>query len=284
MTELLPIADKDIGEVCAFLHANLNGDIPTERWRAAFSSRWMPDKPNNGYMLRNECDQLVGIIGSIYSRQTIRGTSEVFCNTHSWCVLDDYRKESLRLLLAQIKGRVGHLTALTPNEETARIYRRLQLREMTKDRWVIFNVPSVQVLSSHSEVLSSPEDLRGALAPATLRIYEDHADYPSIAWAAFGATEKLCLVAYKSVPSRGGRSAWIMHVSDPEQFIASYGALANHLFRSGLLTAQVDCRLLHTKPRFAIRRDGSQPKLFYSKTLSQADISNLYSEIVCLDL
>ena len=56
------------------------------------------------------------------------------------------------------------------------------------------------------------------------------------------------------------------------------------LVRQGLLVSRIETRFLARAPRLAYSHRQTQPKLFKSPTLTDAQISDLYSELVALDL
>ena len=76
---------------------NLNRAIRPATWKAAFSHPWMPDKPNNGFMLRAD-GKLVGTIGAIYSEQVFGGERRNFLNLTSLVVDEKYLELAVRQL------------------------------------------------------------------------------------------------------------------------------------------------------------------------------------------
>ena len=67
-------------------------------------------------------------------------------------------------------------------------------------------------------------------------------------------------------------------------FLRYRRALGAHLLRQGCLYTRVESRLLPRLPLLSRELAGFRNKVFRSDTLAEADISNLYSEIVALDL
>src|ERR1700739_2940064 len=93
---LEPIRDEDLPEFCQFLTENLNRARSAAAWAEAFQQNWSPTKPNNGFLIRHE-GRIVGGIGAIYAERAVHGRTERFCNITSWCVLDAFRAQSMRL-------------------------------------------------------------------------------------------------------------------------------------------------------------------------------------------
>ena len=76
----------------------------------------------------------------------------------------------------------------------------------------------------------------------------------------------------------------ILAFSDVDLFLGYRLALGGHLLGRGCLYSRVESRLLPFVPKPSRELAGFRNKVFRSETLGEADISNLYSEIVGLDL
>ena len=76
----------------------------------------------------------------------------------------------------------------------------------------------------------------------------------------------------------------VLAFSDAEQFLEYRLALGGHLLACGCLYSRAESRLLPRLPKPSKELAGFRNKVFRSETLGEADISNLYSEIVGLDL
>jgi hypothetical protein len=76
----------------------------------------------------------------------------------------------------------------------------------------------------------------------------------------------------------------VLAFSDPELFLRYRLPLAGHLLWHGCLYTRVESRLLPRVPAPAKEMAGFRNKVFRSDTLTEADISNLYTEIVALNL
>ena len=83
---------------------------------------------------------------------------------------------------------------------------------------------------------------------------------------------------------KGVAGAMVLAFSDAGLFLRYRRALGAHLLRHGCLYTRVESRLLPRLPLLSRELAGFRSKVFRSDTLTEADISNLYSEIVGLDL
>ncbi len=64
-------------------------------------------------------ERVVGVLLALYSERLVAGRLERFCNMGSWCVLPEYRGESMSLLNAMLAQEGFHFTSLSPPKEGA---------------------------------------------------------------------------------------------------------------------------------------------------------------------
>jgi len=282
--ELEPIRDEDLAEFCQFLVENLSRQRTAEEWARAFSHNWGVEKPNNGFLLRVD-GRIVGGIGAIYAERMIRGKPERFCNITSWCVLDRYRSQSMRLAIALTSQPGFHFTDLTPTEVVSKTLQFLKFKPMNERQVVWPNIPwpfsrlsGVRVVTDHNsigQVLSSEDN----------RIYRDHRQLAWLNHLAVGGGDEFCYVAYKKCRLKELPGAWILAFSDPVRFLDYRLALGNYLlFVHGLLFSRTESRLLHRIPRPSIELSGFRNKVFRSDSLTEADMSNFYTELLALNI
>ena len=279
-----PIRDEDLPRFCTFLSENLSRDRSAAEWTKAFTQNWYPSKPNNGFLIRHE-GHIVGGIGAIYAERPVRGRLERFCNITSWCVLDAFRAQSMRLAMA-LTGQPGfHFTDLTPTEVVSKTLQFLKFKPMNERQAIWPNLPRPFAAWAGARVVSDPEEISRVLTLDDARAYRDHRHLLWLEHLAVGRTDAWCYVVWKRTRIRGVMGARILALSDPEAFLRYHGALGSHLLvHHGLLYTRVESRLLPRLPRLRVELSGYRNKVFKSDTLTAADMSNLYSELVALDL
>jgi hypothetical protein len=76
----------------------------------------------------------------------------------------------------------------------------------------------------------------------------------------------------------------VLAFSDAGLFLRYRYAIGSYLLGQGYLYTRVESRLLPRLPKLVWELAGFHNKVFRSDTLTESDISNLYSEIVGLDL
>jgi hypothetical protein len=281
---LEPIRDEDLPEFCRFLRENLSRARSAEEWAKAFAQDWCPSKPNNGFLIRHQ-GRIVGGIGAIYAERPVRGRLERFCNITSWCVLDAFRAQSMRLAMAVAAQPGFHFTDLTPTEVVSKTLQFLKFKPMNERHAIWPNLPWPLVRLGGIRVLSDPAQIGRLLAPDDAKAYRDHRHLPWLRHLAVGLTDAWCYVVWKRTRLKGITGAIIIALSDAELFLRYRRALGSYLLvHHGLLYTRVESRLLPRLPTLCIELSGYRSKVFRSDTLTAADMSNLYSELVALDL
>ena len=280
---LEPIRDQDLPAFCRFLTGHLGSERTPEQWALAFQQDWGVARPNNGFLIRDQ-GRIVGGIGAIYAERLIRGQAERFCNITSWCVLEAFRAQSMRLAMAVVSQPGFHFTDLTPTEVVSKTLQFLKFKPMNERQAVWPNVPWPFARFGGVRVVTAPDAIERALSPADAKVFRDHRHLPWLRHVALGRPGAFCHVVWKPNRLKHVPGAMVLAVSDPELFLRHRLPLAGHLLRCGNLYTRVESRLLPRVPKPVKELTGFRNKVFRSDTLAEADISNLYSEIVALDL
>ena len=284
MTALEPVTDVNLREFCKFLHSNLSQRITVKAWLHAFNTDWFPEKPNYGFLIRDQ-DRIVGGIGAIYSIQLIRGKPERFCNITSWCVLDAYRSQSMRLAMAIVSQNDFHFTDLTPTAVVAGSLGFLKFKPLDERRTVMPNVLWPAASLTGVRIVSDTDEIEHLLPNNAARVCRDHLGFPWLKHLAVGTDGRYCHVIFKRQKLKRLPCAAIFSLSDPDLFVKHHRVIGHYfLTRHGLVTTRVETRLLNKTPRMSVQVSGYQNKMFRSDTLSPSDITNLYSELMALDL
>ena len=279
-----PIRDEDLSAFCRFLTENLSRERSAEAWADAFKHDWCSTKPNNGYLLRHE-GRIVGGIGAIYADRLIHGRSERFCNITSWCVLDAYRAQSMRLAMALAAQPGFHFTDLTPTEVVSKTLQFLKFKPMNERHALLPNLPLPFGRLRGIRVVSDPVQIGQLLAPEDAKSYRDHCHLAWLRHLAVGGAGAWCYVVWKRTRLKGITGARIIALSNPALFLRCRMALGSYLLvHHGLSYTRVESRLLPRLPKLCLELSGYRNKVFKSDTLSAADMSNLYSELAALDL
>ena len=215
----------------------------------------------------------------------MRGKPERFCNITSWCVLDPYRSQSMRLAMAVVSQEGFHFTDLTPTAVVAGSLQFLKFKPLDERRTVIPNFPWPFAALSGVRIVSDPKDIERVLPSDDAKVYRDHRTFPWLRHLAVGENDRYCHIIYKKQRFKRLPCAGIFSLSDPDLFIKHHKLLGNYLLtRHGLASTRVETRFLDTTPAISLQVSGYQNKMYRSDTLEASDINNLYSELMALDL
>ena len=283
-TQVLPIQPADLAEVGLFLHQHLARRITPQAWAASLTHRWAASQPNFGMQLRDG-DKLVGVFCAVYSDQQINGQTERFCNPHSWCVLDDYRHASLSLVLPLLRQRQYHFTMFTPNPKVAQVFLGLRFRLLDAGLLYTAHLPTLWPQRAGRFVEPRIDQIAGRLRGTPLQEFEAHRAIPWLRFVAFGVPGDECLVIYKIGRWKKLPCALILHASDSAA-LARHGHLLRHhlLLHCGLPVSRIEARWVAQVPPLTYRGQRTQPKLVCSRTLTDGQVHDVYSELMALDI
>jgi len=214
---LREIFDEDLEDVYYFLSSNFDPELKLDIWLKAFNHSWMPEKPNNGFMLE-ENGTVVGVFCAFYSQRKTRKGTQYVCNTSTWFVLDTYRSHSLKLMAAMLGQKRFLFTSLSASTNVYELHRRFKFQSYVTTLIAIPNLPSIG--------RSLDADIQ--------QIRLDHIDIPTVQQIVFRAADEALLVIFDIRRIRGIPATNIFYLSNPEMFyqnrkeIRSYFLLNNH--------------------------------------------------------
>lgn len=275
-----PIERADLDAVGRFLNEHLNRRILPQQWVDSVTHDWSAERPNFGMKLVTD-DRIVGVFLAIYSDQQIRGQSEKVCNPHTWCVLKEYRSRAVGLAAALVKQPGYHFSMLTPNPNVDAVFRFMKFKELDTRLSIFPNIPWF----GGGSIADTPEAIRRRLTGSALVDYDKHASIPWLRHFVVGEGQEACWVVHKGRIWKRLPCADLLHVSNPAAFRRHFPAIRNYLLLNQRMAwGRVETRFLGEHPPLSHRSVRTQPKLFLSKTLTDGDIRDLYSEMVSLDI
>lgn len=275
-----PITPELLPAFCDFLHQHLDASRSPQQWLQGLQTTWCADAPNHGFLLRVE-GRIVGGIGAYYAERVLDGQTLRSCNITSWCVLDAYRQQSMRLAMAILAQPGYDFNDFSPTKVVAGTLQFLKFKALPDGQWLAANRP----WPGAGRVISRPAEIEATLKGAALRDYLAHRDYPWLRHVLLGDGLRWSHVIYKHAKTKGVPTANLIHASDRALLAAHWQALACHWFWRAYPLSQVECWLLPEAPPATLRqRTGFNPKLYLSTRLKPEQIDLLYSEQMALDL
>ena len=230
---LREIFDEDLEDVYYFLSENFNPGVTLDVWNLAFNRSWMPEKPNNGFMLLVN-NTIVGVLCALYAqRQTQEGIRNV-CNTSTWFVLDAYRSHSLKLMIAILGQKGFFFTSLSASPEVYKLHRLLKFRSYVTTLVAIPNLPKLNYFSKKLEIMADSGSISRYLDSHINQISIDHMNLATVQQVVFRAFNETLLVIFDIRTVRGLRATNIFYLSNPDMFyqnqneICSYFLLNNY--------------------------------------------------------
>lgn len=274
-----PITHHDIGPVAAFLTAHLNARVSPDSWAAAMTppNSW-GQAPNHGFMLTSGQD-IVGVYLAFYSTREIDGREVKVCNLAAWCVLDEHRAHSLKLLRAILRQKGYTFTDLSPSGNVVPLNQRLRFTTLDTATAVIPNLPWPR--SRTVSVTSDQAVIAAALTGPDRRIFEDHAQAAAARHILIRSGDQTCHVIFrhdrrKRLPIFGS----LLHVSNPDLLSRTHRQLSRHLLlEHRVLVTLAELRIAGPAPAGSRLLAQARPRMFKSDELHADRVDYLYSEL-----
>ncbi|WP_275004682.1 GNAT family N-acetyltransferase [Promicromonospora iranensis] len=275
----VPVTTDDLPRVGEFLSAHLDNTLTSEQWARSLRPTWRTSHPDHGFLLESD-GQVVGVYAAFYSETTRAGRPSAVCNLAAWCVLEEYRRHSLRLVRAMLGQRDRELTDLSPSGTVVPLNERLGFTHLDTSGALVVNLPlparrGVRLVSGHAEI-------EAVLTGADLAAYRDHADSGAARHLVAVVDGRPCWVVFRAVRRKGLRLfASVLHVSDQHLFRTAAPAVYRHLLVAhGLPFALVQNRVCGARPWHSVPLSAQRPTMYLSRTGEPPEsVSYLYSEL-----
>lgn len=274
-----PISAADVRAVSEFLHQHLNARVPAAAWSQLFAPPWKSDAPNRGFQLLVD-GVLVGVYAAVYSERDVDGATVPFCNLAAFCVLEEHRTHSLRLVRALL-GQKGYVfTDLSPSGNVIALNERLGFRRLDTATSLVANLPRPP--RRGTRVTTAPAALDRVLTGRDAEVYRDHRQAPAAqhllverdgahGYLMFRRDRRKRLPLFATPLYAGG---------DPGCLEAAWPAVGSYLLRHGLPVTLAERRILGFTPGGPGRELAQpRPKMFRAKDVGAESIDHLYSEL-----
>lgn len=264
--------------------------ISKTEWNRLLTHPWSEGKPY-GFVLHTEAGDIVGFLGTVYSRREVDGETVIFCNLTSWVVDEAYRQHSLKLAFAALKDREATITAFTATKAVSPIWAKLGLRTLEPAYRIALSVNPFTGVGSDWRASFGPEEARAMLTPSEGCLFDEHAAYGCQHLVVYSKRDpaRYCYFIFTITRIKGMPLAHIHYVSDRSVFdeasAFSMWAIARQARTPAALVPE---RFLGKRGlagviryRYVFRPD----KIFYrSPRVGPELIDNLYSELILLNL
>ena len=131
-----------------------------------------------GYAIKDNNNNVVGFMGTIFSKKILDNEEHVYCNIHSWIVDRAYRINSFLLLTPLLKKKII-LTAFTPVPSLVGLLEKFGFKKININYKIIcyFNLLSPK-LNNNFTLEKKDKTIRKKLNRNELRIYENYHKLP----------------------------------------------------------------------------------------------------------
>ncbi|WP_158866139.1 hypothetical protein [Leifsonia sp. AG29] len=281
--EVRPITTADAPRAAAFLHEQLNPRVSAEQWSRLLLPPWGDDTaPNRGFQLVDE-ERIVGVYAAVYARRTLDGSERDVCNLAAFCVLEEHRAHSVRLVRALLAQRGYVFTDFSPSGNVVAMNERLGFRRLDTAARLVANVPAVS--RGTMRVTEEPRDLAATLQGAEAVAYRDHREAPAARHLLVDDGENYAYLVYRRERrKRLPLFAVPLHVGGDRQLLLSaWPQVGAHLLRRGFPLTLAERRVLGFAPPGPGRFVENRPKMVRSKEVDAAGIDYLYSELALVE-
>jgi hypothetical protein len=263
-----------------------NRALPLASRQRAFNPPWSSTEDYYGYLIEDS-KAIVGFLGTMFTQRDIGGRSEEFCEIHSWYVQQEYRNQSLELLIRVLgEQRTKTIVNLTPTKTVYDLSRTLGFKDLESSIQLFYPVP---VCCRNVCISTEPWFIADMISGASLKVFLDHINVPCIHLVLStneeGFSPPLYLMMKSMRRGRLQRFGRLLYVSDPARFAHLAGRICWRLcLKYGWLfiagnSADFDGLEAST---FTARVPREIPSQFLSKRVTGQDIGQLYSQPLLL--
>lgn len=258
--------------------------MDSEAWRMLLGQRWSERYDHFGYALVDS-GRYVGFLGTFFRDVELNNSPHTICNLFCWYVMEEYRQQSLLLMLAVLREPDLTITSLTPSEEASLVLKQFRF-SMLEDSVFVVPLTPVPSLSRGYRIVHSRKEMAELLADEERLLLERLGD----AWCSHLVVQDVrnpddySYVVFNRVRKRGVPFTQVYHVSNVKIFRKNLVRLGWTFFRlNHTMLTVTDMRLAGGALPFpALSYRLRYPRLFRSDVLKPGDIDNLFTEMMFL--
>jgi RimJ/RimL family protein N-acetyltransferase len=275
---------KDFEETYPLFVKLNNSHFSKDDWRQLFVDHWKSNEGYVGYVLEDrKC--IVGFLGLVFSYRILNGKKEKFCNLTSWVVDENFRNQSVFLILPILKLTDYTLTIHTASKETYAVAKKLGFCDLESHFRIIFPLPSANtfLVSCHIEV--NGRYLNEILEGESLQVYEAHLKFRCFHVYVRSSLGNCYLIGArvfrKKIPF-----AQIYHISNSKVFAKFSSRIASVVgLKIKAIAMLVDERFLEGNAiLWSYTCSLPNPRVYKSNSLEKSDLDLLYSELPILNI
>jgi len=293
-----------------------NNKVEREQWQRLFSP--VCSTLNNtsvGFILENnETAEVVGFLGCLLSKRTIKGKEYIICSYSSWVVKPELRKKNMSTLLmdATIAMKDWHLQVLSPIKKMLPLYHNYGFKTNTSRFTIIIPYPFTLHFSYNNQLFINTESIISYLNTTDVQIYNDH-QYPNCHHILIKYKKNFSYLVMKpalfSVRVFNSSKIWVFankvwyklfkkdiikgqvrlgmvhYISNPEVFNKCIGSHIKTICKAfGIKGLHINRKYI-TKQRFNYIADAvTELGIIRSNAIESDDLDTLYSDLILFEL
>lgn len=281
--ELRPIEPTDVAAVAAFLHDELNPSVTAAAWARLMAPPWVDGSEGCGHLLESD-GVVVGAYVTVESTRADGDAAIRVSNLAAFCVAEEFRPQSLRLLRATLARKGVEFTDLSPSGPVVALNERFGFVRLDTATRLVPNLPIRRW--GRARVTVDPGRIATVLRGADLRIYQDHRTAAAARHLVVEDGDEYAYLLYRRDRRKGLRLfATPLHVGgNPVILRRNWSRVATRLLvAEGLPFTLAEHRVLGFYPSPGIDLARPRPKMFRSARLGPTTVDYLYSELTLLE-
>lgn len=253
----------------------VNG-APIAAWRRTLAQPWVdPSKPIAYVLVDGR--KCVGWLQTIYA-DTRFGDGEpptLICSLSGWYVHEDYRFNSLKLILGAMNDAdTTPMTVFTASHTAARIYTGLRWHLLDKDRWTI----PLSDRAGGPILVDDVEAIFDRLSPGEQRVVNDHRAH-NLNHAMITAGDRYCYYSYLVHERLNQQVADILYLAGESDLLLEQWQPKPATPLASCAILNVDSRYFGDRPVNLPRGDMWGARMFHGPIELRSKLSMLYSEV-----
>lgn len=282
--QLRPILEEDVDRVSSFLHERLNRRLSSATWRSVLAPPWQSAAPNRGFQLVQD-GHVIGVYAAVYSQREVEGATIRFCNLAAFCVLEEYRTHSLRLVRALLRQKGYEFTDLSPSGNVVALNERLGFIRLDTSTRLTPNLPAIA--RRGVTISGDPAVIEAVLTGVDAALYRDHRHAAAarhlVVVSADG--EYAYLVFRKDRRKRVAVFATPLYAGGSRSLLrAAWPQVASHLLLTHALAVTLaEPRILGFTPRLGMTLSSPRARMFRGGIVSADQVDYLYSELTLIE-
>ncbi|PRB08896.1 hypothetical protein [Microbacterium sp. MYb64] len=281
--ELVPITASEAEAAAAFLHEELNPAVSSAAWTALLRPPWPDAGPDGGVLLRDG-DRVVGVYAAVRSARDDGGTVVSLCNLAAFCVLEEYRMHSVRMVRALLGQRDVQFTDLSPSGNVVAMNERLGFIRLDTATRLVLNPPAR--LPRGVRISDAPAMFEAVLQGDDARIYQDHRDAAAARHLLIQQGERYAYLVYRAHRMKRLRLFALPLYAGGDRALLeeAWGAVRAYLLRhDGLPFTLAEGRLLGFARGIGRTLRSPRARMVRGAGLDAARIDYLYSELALVE-